>query len=112
MSPKLRRLGAYFQCRAAADRALTEYTRRPHCPPLRPHSAALAVLWAASELSRRCFLCRSYELTRKDRLCKNIERMKYIRGAKHFDFIPPSYIMPTEYQVRLFIRICRTFILC
>ncbi|XP_043224022.1 tubulin polyglutamylase TTLL5-like [Amphibalanus amphitrite] len=41
---------------------------------------------------------RSYELTRKDRLCKNIERMKYIRGAKHFDFIPPSYIMPTEYQ--------------
>lgn len=43
---------------------------------------------------------RSYELTRKDRLCKNIERMKYIRGAKHFDFIPPSYIMPTEYQVR------------
>ncbi|XP_037073354.1 tubulin polyglutamylase TTLL5-like [Pollicipes pollicipes] len=41
---------------------------------------------------------RSYELTRKDRLCKNIERMKYIRGAKHFDFIPPSYIMPNEYQ--------------
>ena len=49
--------------------------------------------------SGRTSFARSYELTRKDRLCKNIERMKYIRGSKHFDFIPPSYIMPTEYQV-------------
>ncbi|CAH1155614.1 unnamed protein product [Phaedon cochleariae] len=41
---------------------------------------------------------RSYELTRKDRLYKNIERMQQIKGLKHFDFIPQTFIMPYEYR--------------
>ncbi|XP_025104519.1 tubulin polyglutamylase TTLL5-like isoform X3 [Pomacea canaliculata] len=41
---------------------------------------------------------RSYELTRKDRLFKNIQRMQQIKGARHFDFVPQSYVLPTEYQ--------------
>lgn len=41
---------------------------------------------------------RSYEITRKDRLFKNIQRMQQIKGVKHFDFIPQSYILPSEYQ--------------
>ncbi|KAG7297644.1 hypothetical protein JYU34_018355 [Plutella xylostella] len=41
---------------------------------------------------------RSYELTRKDKLFKNIGRMQYARGLKHFDFIPLSFLMPTEYK--------------
>jgi tubulin polyglutamylase TTLL5 len=40
---------------------------------------------------------RSYELTRKDRLYKNIERMQHAKGYKHFDFIPQTFVMPTEY---------------
>ncbi|XP_070181394.1 tubulin polyglutamylase TTLL5-like isoform X10 [Littorina saxatilis] len=41
---------------------------------------------------------RSYELTRKDRLYKNIQRMQQIKGAKHFDFVPQSFVLPGEYQ--------------
>ncbi|XP_044265765.1 tubulin polyglutamylase TTLL5 isoform X1 [Tribolium madens] len=40
---------------------------------------------------------RSYELTRKDRLYKNIERMQHCKGYKHFDFIPQTFVMPTEF---------------
>ncbi|XP_044745642.1 tubulin polyglutamylase TTLL5 isoform X2 [Coccinella septempunctata] len=41
---------------------------------------------------------RSYELTRKDRLYKNIEKMQYAKGVKNFDFIPQTFVMPTEYR--------------
>ncbi|CAG9861928.1 unnamed protein product [Phyllotreta striolata] len=41
---------------------------------------------------------RSYELTRKDRLYKNIERMQHTKGLKHFDFIPQTFVMPIEYR--------------
>ncbi|KAJ8924380.1 hypothetical protein NQ315_007176 [Exocentrus adspersus] len=41
---------------------------------------------------------RSYELTRKDRLYKNIERMQHLKGFKHFDFIPQTFVMPMEYR--------------
>ncbi|CAH2094823.1 unnamed protein product [Euphydryas editha] len=41
---------------------------------------------------------KSYELTRKDKLFKNIEKMQYFRGLKHFDFIPTTFLMPVEYK--------------
>ncbi|CAG9765974.1 unnamed protein product [Ceutorhynchus assimilis] len=41
---------------------------------------------------------RSYELTRKDRLYKNIERMQHLKGLKHFDFIPQTFVIPTEHK--------------
>ncbi|KAL8620268.1 hypothetical protein ACOMHN_064558 [Nucella lapillus] len=41
---------------------------------------------------------RSYELTRKDRLYKNIQRMQQIKGVKYFDFVPQSFVLPGEYQ--------------
>ncbi|XP_005191219.1 tubulin polyglutamylase TTLL5 [Musca domestica] len=41
---------------------------------------------------------RSYELTRKDRLYKNIERMQHLRGMKHFDIVPQSFLLPLEYK--------------
>jgi tubulin polyglutamylase TTLL5 len=41
---------------------------------------------------------RSYELTRKDRLYKNIERMQHFRGLKNFDIVPQSYLLPTDYK--------------
>lgn len=41
---------------------------------------------------------RSYELTRKDRLYKNVQRMQQIKGIKHFDFVPQSFVLPGEYQ--------------
>lgn len=37
---------------------------------------------------------RSYELTRKDRLYKNIEKMQQLRGMKHFDIVPISFMLP------------------
>ncbi|XP_039281600.1 tubulin polyglutamylase TTLL5 [Nilaparvata lugens] len=41
---------------------------------------------------------RSYELTRKDRLYKNIEKMQHTKGVKHFDFIPQTFIMPGDFR--------------
>ncbi|BFZ11597.1 hypothetical protein BsWGS_14638 [Bradybaena similaris] len=41
---------------------------------------------------------RSYELTRKDRLFRNIQRMQLMKGHKNFDFIPASYVLPGDYQ--------------
>lgn len=42
---------------------------------------------------------RTIEITRKDRLLKNIRRMKDMHGAKHFDFTPRSYSLPKEYDL-------------
>ncbi|XP_066915468.1 tubulin polyglutamylase TTLL5-like [Clytia hemisphaerica] len=39
---------------------------------------------------------RSYELTRKDRLYKNVQKMQHSKGLRHFDFIPQSFVLPTE----------------
>lgn len=41
---------------------------------------------------------RSYELTRKDKLYKNIEKMQHSKGVKNFDFIPQTFIMPGDFK--------------
>lgn len=41
---------------------------------------------------------RSSELTRKDRLYKNIEKMQHLRGFKAFDIVPQSFMLPMEYR--------------
>ncbi|XP_050663995.1 tubulin polyglutamylase TTLL5 isoform X2 [Leptidea sinapis] len=56
------------------------------------------VLRALSPYQRVNHFPRSYELTRKDKLFKNIEKMQYFRGLKHFDFIPTTFLMPAEYK--------------
>ncbi|XP_011640702.1 tubulin polyglutamylase TTLL5 isoform X2 [Pogonomyrmex barbatus] len=39
---------------------------------------------------------RSYEITRKDRLYKNIEAMQRNKGFRNLDFIPQTFLLPTE----------------
>ncbi|XP_076443155.1 tubulin polyglutamylase TTLL5-like isoform X2 [Babylonia areolata] len=51
-----------------------------------------------SEFQKINHFPRSSELTRKDRLYKNIQRMQQIRGVRHFDFVPQTFVMPGEYQ--------------
>ncbi|OCT68171.1 tubulin polyglutamylase TTLL5 [Xenopus laevis] len=41
---------------------------------------------------------RSYELTRKDRLYKNVQRMQQNHGFKNFHLLPETYLLPAEYQ--------------
>uniref|UniRef100_A0A7N8X1U3 Tubulin--tyrosine ligase-like protein 5 n=1 Tax=Mastacembelus armatus TaxID=205130 RepID=A0A7N8X1U3_9TELE len=41
---------------------------------------------------------RSYELTRKDRLYKNIQRMQQTHGFRNFHIIPQTFVLPAEYQ--------------
>ncbi|NXV54098.1 TTLL5 polyglutamylase, partial [Uria aalge] len=41
---------------------------------------------------------RSYELTRKDRLYKNISRMQLAHGFKTFHILPQTFILPAEYR--------------
>ncbi|XP_075982485.1 tubulin tyrosine ligase-like 5 isoform X2 [Anticarsia gemmatalis] len=56
------------------------------------------VLRSMSPYQRVNHFPRSYELTRKDKLFKNIEKMQYFRGLKQFDFIPTTFLMPAEYK--------------
>ena len=39
---------------------------------------------------------RSSEITRKDRLYKNIEAMQRSKGLRNFDFIPQTFLLPNE----------------
>ncbi|KAJ8290455.1 hypothetical protein GJAV_G00013080 [Gymnothorax javanicus] len=41
---------------------------------------------------------RSYELTRKDRLFKNIQRMQQMHGFKNFHIVPQTFVLPSEFQ--------------
>ncbi|NWS17870.1 TTLL5 polyglutamylase, partial [Pachyramphus minor] len=41
---------------------------------------------------------RSYELTRKDKLYRNVTRMQLAHGFKTFHILPQTFILPTEYQ--------------
>ncbi|XP_030380051.1 tubulin polyglutamylase ttll-4 [Scaptodrosophila lebanonensis] len=58
----------------------------------------LDVLRSLAPYQRVNHFPRSYEITRKDRLYKNIERMQHLRGMKHFDIVPQSFILPLEYR--------------
>ena len=39
---------------------------------------------------------RSYEITRKDTLCRNINRMKALHGDRHYGYIPEGFVLPAE----------------
>ncbi|KAK9703147.1 Tubulin-tyrosine ligase family [Popillia japonica] len=73
------------------------------------NSSDFNILWTGSHPKPGMLRClahhqrvnhfpRSYELTRKDRLYKNIEKMQHLKGYKHFDFIPQTFVMPGEYK--------------
>ncbi|XP_061384346.1 tubulin polyglutamylase TTLL5 isoform X1 [Danaus plexippus] len=105
-------------------RSLTPYQRVNHFPRVNlvkklldghglleahPESATWTLFWSTNltpfevlrsltTMQKVNHLPRSYELTRKDKLFKNIEKMQYFRGLKHFDFIPTTFLMPNEYK--------------
>uniref|UniRef100_A0A8C3UC53 Tubulin--tyrosine ligase-like protein 5 n=1 Tax=Catharus ustulatus TaxID=91951 RepID=A0A8C3UC53_CATUS len=74
-----------------------------------PNSSDYNLMWTGSHL-KPCLLRsltdvqkvnhfpRSYELTRKDRLYKNVCRMQMAHGFKTFHILPQTFILPTEYQ--------------
>uniref|UniRef100_A0A8D2PTF4 Tubulin--tyrosine ligase-like protein 5 n=1 Tax=Zosterops lateralis melanops TaxID=1220523 RepID=A0A8D2PTF4_ZOSLA len=74
-----------------------------------PSSSDYNLMWTGSHL-KPCLLRtltdvqkvnhfpRSYELTRKDRLYKNVCRMQLTHGFKAFHILPQTFILPTEYQ--------------
>ncbi|XP_015485446.1 tubulin polyglutamylase TTLL5 isoform X3 [Parus major] len=80
-----------------------------------PNSSDYNLMWTGSHL-KPCLLRsltdvqkvnhfpRSYELTRKDRLYKNVCRMQLAHGFKTFHILPQTFILPTEYQ-----DFCNTF---
>ncbi|XP_039561305.1 tubulin polyglutamylase TTLL5 isoform X3 [Passer montanus] len=87
-----------------------------------PNSSDYNLMWTGSHL-KPCLLrsltdiqkvnhfpsllfwdCRSYELTRKDRLYKNVCRMQLAHGFKTFHILPQTFILPTEYQ-----EFCNTY---
>ncbi|KAI1895503.1 hypothetical protein AGOR_G00106930 [Albula goreensis] len=74
-----------------------------------PNSNDFNLMWTGSHLKpyllrnlqdfqRVNHFPRSYELTRKDRLYKNIQRMQQIHGFKNFHIIPQTFVLPSEFQ--------------
>ncbi|KAM5244582.1 tubulin polyglutamylase TTLL5 isoform 20-T33 [Hipposideros larvatus] len=55
------------------------------------------LLRTLSEAQKVNHFPRSYELTRKDRLYKNIIRMQHTHGFKAFHILPQTFLLPTEY---------------
>ncbi|KAM5273587.1 tubulin polyglutamylase TTLL5 [Ctenodactylus gundi] len=55
------------------------------------------ILRSLSEAQKVNHFPRSYELTRKDRLYKNIIRMQHTHGFKAFHILPQTFLLPTEY---------------
>ena len=40
---------------------------------------------------------KSYEITRKDYMHRNISKMQAIHGFKNFNFVPKTFILPTDH---------------
>ncbi|KAM6961234.1 tubulin polyglutamylase TTLL5 [Aplochiton taeniatus] len=73
-----------------------------------PNSTDFNLMWTGShlkpyllrslqEFQRVNHFPKSYELTRKDRLYKNIQRMQQSHGFKNFHIIPQTFVLPAEY---------------
>ncbi|CAD5121869.1 DgyrCDS10332 [Dimorphilus gyrociliatus] len=74
-----------------------------------PNSNEFNIMWTGShlkpyilrglqEFQKVNHFPRSYEITRKDRLFKNIQKLQQTKGIKHFNFVPPTFVMPSEFQ--------------
>ncbi|XP_072555361.1 tubulin polyglutamylase TTLL5 isoform X4 [Paramormyrops kingsleyae] len=74
-----------------------------------PNSSDFNLMWTGSHLKPHLLRSlqdfqkvnhfpRSYELTRKDRLYKNIQRMQQLHGFKRFHIVPHTFLLPAEYQ--------------
>ncbi len=72
-----------------------------------PNSSEFNLIWSGNNLKTYSFRSlqenqkvnhfpRSCELTRKDLLYKNIQKMQKEKGVKFFNFIPTTFIMPFE----------------
>ncbi|XP_057199528.1 tubulin polyglutamylase TTLL5 isoform X2 [Triplophysa rosa] len=60
---------------------------------LKPH-----LLHSLQDFQRVNHFPRSYELTRKDRLYKNIQRMQQTHGFHNFHIVPQTFLLPAEHQ--------------
>ncbi|XP_073494199.1 tubulin polyglutamylase TTLL5 isoform X2 [Phyllobates terribilis] len=67
------------------------------------------LMWTGSHIKPHLMRCltsfqrvnhfpRSYELTRKDRLYKNVQRMQQTHGVRNFNLLPQTFLLPAEYQ--------------
>ncbi|XP_069592238.1 tubulin polyglutamylase TTLL5 isoform X4 [Ranitomeya imitator] len=67
------------------------------------------LMWTGSHIKPHLMRCltgfqrvnhfpRSYELTRKDRLYKNVQRMQHTHGVRNFNILPQTFLLPAEYQ--------------
>ena len=65
------------------------------------------MMWSTCSMKSQAYQClhryqkvnhfpRTTELTRKDCMYKNLARMQSQYGARHFDFIPKTFILPNE----------------
>jgi len=72
-----------------------------------PHSNNVNILWSGGhfrpytirglqDFQKANHFPRSFELTRKDKLYRNIQRMQQCKGQRHFDFIPGFFVLPSE----------------
>jgi hypothetical protein len=72
-----------------------------------PQSGRWSVHWSSTHMRAydyrklhryqrvNCFPC-SFEVTRKDALCRNIKRLRQVHGSRLFSFMPETFTIPKE----------------
>ncbi|EDQ90785.1 uncharacterized protein MONBRDRAFT_15528 [Monosiga brevicollis MX1] len=74
-----------------------------------PHATEFNLIWAGrhinpielrtlSQFQKINHFPRSSELTRKDRLYVNIQRLQQLRGRQAYDFLPRTFLLPAEWD--------------
>eukprot|EP00730_Choanoeca_flexa_P001646 TRINITY_DN10724_c0_g1_i6.p1 TRINITY_DN10724_c0_g1~~TRINITY_DN10724_c0_g1_i6.p1 ORF type:complete len:907 (+),score=125.96 TRINITY_DN10724_c0_g1_i6:48-2723(+) len=74
-----------------------------------PNSSDYNIAWSGTHIKSHVYRTlseyqkinhfpRSFELTRKDRLYVNIQRLQQTKGPRHFSFLPRSFLLPAEFS--------------
>jgi tubulin polyglutamylase TTLL5 len=100
-------LGYYYKA-LGNETSLITYTLEDN-GFIESNSKEFTILWSSGNVKPIIYLNlrsfqrinhfpKSFEITRKDLLYKNISKMNATFGAKgQFDFVPQSFILPSEY---------------
>ena len=106
--PSIYQESLYFFKLINSDIKLIRYTLEDNgFKELTSNSPSWTILWHGGPLKNQIYQSltkyqkvnhfpRSHEITRKDLMYKNLAKMQILHGARAFDFVPKTYIMPQD----------------
>lgn len=115
--PQLNQNSQYFFKFTNSDVKLIRYTLEDNGFKEAQNTNSWTIMWHGGPIKSNLYQSltryqkvnhfpRSHEITRKDLMYKNLAKMQVLHGARAFDFVPKTYIMPQdagqlEYEMNL-----------